>query len=214
MKLAARRTDRNHLLNIIFFLALLIFIVIAIYVYVYPENSFDRHVQERTRFLADPTLLPFWIRLTFFGSSQFLFSAWLIFILISIWQHKVRFGFSVAGLAIGSFLSVQLFKQIFQRHRPPTPMISDAINYSFPSGHSTSSFVFCAVIAYALWHSRVPRSLRIAGITLLILLACFTGLSRIVLDVHYPTDVAAGFCFGMLWTIAWYRFIHIPAMVT
>ena len=208
MKPAARRTDRNHLLNVIFFLALLIFIVIAVYVYVNPENRFDSHVQEQTRPLASPALLPFWIRLTFFGSVEFFFPAYLIFILISIWQRKIRFGLSVAGLAIGSFLSVQLLKQIFQRHRPPAPLIPNVIDYSFPSGHSTSSFIFCAVIAYALWHSRVPRSLRIAGITLLILLACSTGLSRIVLDVHYPTDVAAGFCFGTLWTIAWYRFIH------
>jgi undecaprenyl-diphosphatase len=208
MKPAAQPKDRDRLLNILFFLALLIFIVIAVCVYIYPENSFDRYVQEQTRPLESATLLPFWIRLTFFGSFEFLFPAWLIFILISIWQHKVRFGLSIAGLAIGGFLSVEVLKQIFQRHRPPIALIPSVIDYSFPSGHSTSSFIFCAALIYSFWHSMLPRSLRIAGMSLLILMTCFVGLSRIVLAVHYPTDVAAGFCFGILWVIGWYRFIH------
>ena len=94
------------------------------------------------------------------------------------------------------------------RHRPSTPLIPSLIDYSFPSGHSTSSFIFCAVLIYSLWHSAVSRSLLIAGISFLMILACSIGLSRIVLNAHYPTDVTAGFCFGALWSTGWYRFIH------
>jgi membrane-associated phospholipid phosphatase len=208
MKPATLRKDRGLLLNALFFLALLIFMAIAVCVYKYPENRFDRYVQEQAHPLASPALLPFWIRMTFFGSFEFLFPAWVIFILINVWQRKRRFGLSVAGVAIGGFLSVQLLKLIFQRYRPPTPLIPNFTDYSFPSGHSTSSFIFCAVLAYSLWHSMIPRSLRIIGMSLLILLTCSVGLSRIVLAVHYPTDVAAGFCLGMLWTIIWYRFVN------
>jgi membrane-associated phospholipid phosphatase len=206
MKPAARRTDRDRLLNALFFMALLIFIVIAVFVYIYPENLFDRYLQEQARPLATAALLPFWIRLTFFGSIEFLFPAWLIIILISVWQRKVRFGLSVAGVAIGGFFSVQILKQVFQLHRPFAPLIPNLVNYSFPSGHSTSSFIFCAVLAYSLWHTAVSRSLRVAGIILLTMLTLCIGLSRIVLNVHYPTDVTAGFCLGALWVIAWYRF--------
>jgi undecaprenyl-diphosphatase len=208
MKLADQFTDRNRLLNILFFLALLILLVIAVCIHIFPENRFDRYVQEKTHHLGSTPLLPFWINLTFLGSFEFLFPAWVIFIGISIWQRKIRFGLSVAGVAIGGFLSMELLKQIFQRHRPPTPLIPNIANYSFPSGHSTSSFIFCAVLTWSLWHSTVPRSVRIAGISFLMILAFFIGLSRIVLTVHYPTDVAAGFCFGTLWSIAWHRFIH------
>ena len=208
MKPAAQHPDRDRLLNALFFLALLIFILIAVFVHMYPENQFDKYIQEQMRPLAVPALLPFWIYLTFFGSFAFLFPAWLIFILISIWHRKIRFGLSVAGVAIGGFLSVQILKQIFQRHRPSTPLIPSLIDYSFPSGHSTSSFIFCAVLIYTLWHSSVSRSLRIAGISFLMILAFSIGLSRVVLNAHYPTDVTAGFCFGALWSIGWYRFIH------
>ena len=208
MKPAAQHPDRDRLLNALFFLALLIFILIAVFVHLYPENQFDRDIQEQMRPLAVPALLPFWIYLTFFGSFAFLFPAWLIFIVISIWQRKIRFGLCVAGVAMGGFLLTELLKQIFQRHRPSTPLIPNIANYSFPSGHSVSSFIFCAVLMWSLWYSKVPRSLRIAGITFLMILAFSIGLSRIVLEVHYPTDVAAGFCFGTLWIVVWYRFMR------
>jgi membrane-associated phospholipid phosphatase len=209
MKPAAQRKDRDHFLNALFFLALLIFIVIAVFVLVYPENGLDSYIQEQVSPLAQPPLFDFWIRISFFGSFEFLFPAYLVFIILNVWQRKVRFGLSVAAVAIGGFLSVQVLKLIFQRHRPPTPLIPNFTNYSFPSGHSTSTFIFCAVLIYSLWHIRVPRSLRISGISLLILLTCSVGLSRIVLVVHYPTDVAAGFCLGTLWIIAWFRFIKV-----
>lgn len=208
MNPAIQPKDRNRLLNVLFFGALLTFMVIAVLVHLYLENQFDSHIQELLRPLATPALLNFWIRVSFFGSFEFLFSAYLIFILFNVWKRKARFGLSVAGVAIGGFLSVQLVKMVVQRHRPPAPLVPNFTDYSFPSGHTASSFIFCAVLTYFLWHSNIPRSLKNAGIILLILLTCFTGLSRIVLAVHYPTDVAAGFCLGILWSISWYRFIQ------
>ena len=208
MKPAVQRKDRDRFLSALFFLALFIFMVTAVFVYVYPDNSLDRYVQDQTHTLASPALLLFWIRLTFFGSFEFLFPAYLIFILINVWRRKVRFGLSVAIVAIGGFLSVQILKQVIQRYRPATPLIPSVIDYSFPSGHSTSSCIFCAVLTWSLWHSKVSQSLRFTGMILLTLLACFIGLSRIVLTVHYATDVAAGFCLGIVWTIGWYRFVH------
>ena len=208
MRPAAQRSDYDRFLNVLFFLALLIFVLIAVFVHVYPDNLFDRFIQEQVRPLATPALLNFWIHISFFGSFEFLFPAYLIFIVLNVWKRRTRFGLSVAGLSIGGFLSVQVLKQIFQRHRPATPLVPNFTDYSFPSGHSTSSFIFCAVLAYSLWHMPWPRSLRIAGITFLMILTSATGMSRIALAVHYPTDVVAGFCFGMLWVIAWHRYIQ------
>jgi membrane-associated phospholipid phosphatase len=208
MKTVVQRTMHDRLLKLVFFGTLMVFILIAVLVHLYPENQFDRYIQELVHPLATPAWLSFWIRMTFFGSFEFLFPAYIIFILYCVWKHSSRFGLHVAGLAIGGFLSLQILKEVVQRQRPPMALIPDVTDYSFPSGHSASSLIFCALLSYSLWHSTTSRSVRIAGICLLSVLALLIGLSRIVLNVHYPTDVAAGFCFGMLWVVGWYKFFN------
>ena len=47
MKPATQRTDRDRLLSVLFFLALLILLVIAVCIHIFPENRFDRYVQEK-----------------------------------------------------------------------------------------------------------------------------------------------------------------------
>ena len=195
-------------LTALFFIAGLLFILIAVYVRVDPQNAFDRSVQGWFHPLATKEGLQLFIRITFFGSFEFLFPAYMVFILICIWQKKARYGLSVAGVALGGFLSEQLLKQVFQRHRPLMPLIPNVVDYSFPSGHTASSFIFCAVLTYSFWQASVSRPLRIAGLLFFGMLTLSIGLSRIILTAHYPTDVVAGFCFGMLWVIAWYRFVR------
>jgi membrane-associated phospholipid phosphatase len=208
MKPVVQSTMHDRLLKLVFFGTLMVFILIVVLVRLYPENQFDRYVQELVHPLATAALLSFWTRITFFGSFEFLFPAYVIFIILNVWQRRRRFGIPVAGLAISGFLSLQILKAVVQRQRPPMALIPDVTDYSFPSGHSASSLIFCAVLSYSLWHSTTSRSLRIAGICLLSVLALLIGLSRIVLNVHYSTDVAAGFCFGMLWIVGWYKFVN------
>ena len=70
-----------------------------------------------------------------------------------------------------------------------TPLVAKPIDYSFPSGHTGSSFA----AACAMYRS-LPKW---AGISLL-LLAVLIGLSRLYVGVHYPSDVLAGMLTGIL----------------
>ena len=73
---------------------------------------------------------------------------------------------------------------------------------SFPSGHSSLAF-YCACFLIFYLHKRgfIIRTLRIVipGISLVaIVLALFTGLSRVSDNKHHPTDVLAGSLVGAM----------------
>jgi undecaprenyl-diphosphatase len=69
---------------------------------------------------------------------------------------------------------------------------------SFPSGHATSSMVFFLALALALTvRSRWHRAAAGAAVTLSFLV----GTSRVMLGVHWPSDVIGGWAFGALWVM-------------
>lgn len=104
-----------------------------------------------------------------------------------------------------SFAGIQVvtavLKEVYDRARPdegsavPLPS-SDA----FPSGHASGAVVtFGVLAALAAEHwPRRSRELWIAAGGL----ALAVGLSRIALNVHYVTDVLAGWCLGIAWLSA------------
>lgn len=69
---------------------------------------------------------------------------------------------------------------------------------SFPSGHATSSMIFYLALALALTGHSHWRRLAAGGAVLLSLLI---GTSRVMLGVHWPSDVIGGWAFGLLWVL-------------
>jgi len=111
----------------------------------------------------------------------------------------VDLGFLLATFA-GSQIVVALLKAWFDRSRPDLgSAVALPSSASFPSGHATAgvaSLGAAAVLASERLSSRRARmwlwALVVAG-------GLAVGLSRIVLNVHYVTDVLAGWCLGLAW---------------
>lgn len=128
------------------------------------------------------------------------------FIVYRFWSRTSRWRLALYEAAILSgfvFLSVggtglltNLLKRFFGRGRPVVfdevgafdfqHVINDWTYQSFPSGHSTTAMATALVIGFLL-----PRFFR-----LFFVIALFTGISRVVVGDHYPTDVLAGFVIG------------------
>jgi undecaprenyl-diphosphatase len=94
-----------------------------------------------------------------------------------------------------------VLKEMFDRPRPDegsaVPLPSSD---SLPSGHASGAVVTFGVLA-ALGAERWPERARLLW-TGAALVALAVGASRVVLNVHFVTDVVAGFCLGLAWLAA------------
>ena len=92
---------------------------------------------------------------------------------------------------------VILQKDYFARLRPEENLRLVEVSYqSFPSGHASNSTI--AYVGLALLLFVDPEWRRVAVIAAMIL-ALLIGISRPMLGVHWPSDVVAGWAFGLLW---------------
>jgi undecaprenyl-diphosphatase len=63
------------------------------------------------------------------------------------------------------------------------------------------SFTFYGLLIYLVWQNVENRILSSILVTLLLITILFIGISRVYLEVHYATDVIAGFCMGLMWLV-------------
>ncbi len=103
-------------------------------------------------------------------------------------------------------LMVELLKHEVGRPRPTiVPHLVDASGLSFPSGHSAGSAATYLTLA-ALATQVVDReAVRRYLIAVALLLVGAIGVSRVYLGVHWPSDVLAGWSFGTLWALGWWK---------
>ncbi len=105
-------------------------------------------------------------------------------------------------LLVASFsgrLLVILEKAYFARLRPEENLRLVEVHYqSFPSGHAANSMI--AYLAIALLAFDNPQHRRWA-VAAALLLSFLIGTSRPILGVHWPSDVIAGWAFGLFWTL-------------
>jgi membrane-associated phospholipid phosphatase len=89
-------------------------------------------------------------------------------------------------------------KELANRARPTLEPIAETLGPSFPSGHSSTAAAFFAGAALVLGLGRSPRTRAlIAGAA--VGLAVAVAASRVLLAVHWTSDVVAGLALGWAW---------------
>lgn len=188
---------------LLFMVALFVVGFIAHEVLYEEEYELDRavaaYVSEQ---VVTPALTRFMRVMAFMASSTFLLPAYTlltIFYLV-IKQEKIL-GLGIALIGITGYIITHSLKNLFGRERPQDQLTEILTNFSFPSGHSVSAFLFYGLLVYLIWNTKLRRVVKIVIAIFLFVLAILIGCSRIYLGVHYTTDVIAGFCIGFAWLL-------------
>ncbi len=142
--------------------------------------------------------------LAFLGSPPTVVGIALVAALAGLVWKKVRGAAWTLPIAvIGAGIIIQSVKMVVQRPRPSLyPHLLKESGFSFPSGHSLIAMVVYGLLGYFALGLVKNQAGRLAIRIVTVLLVFLIGISRVYVQVHYPTDVLAGWTAGACWLIA------------
>ena len=183
----------------LFVAALLSFTYIAHEIFWDKEEELDHEFFQFLSPHSNSTLTNIMEIVTYDASSRFLQIGYALLVIGYLIQKNWKRAIEIAVIGLGGFVINYFMKLSFQRQRTPSPLIEPLQNFSFPSGHATSGFIFYGLLVYLILKSQLKQAYKFILGALLILIALLIGFSRIYLRLHYLSDVLAGFCIGFAW---------------
>ena len=120
----------------------------------------------------------------------------IVFLYFKYYKEATGLLLSVGGSAAVDFA----IKHFVARPRPMDTFIPAYVEsgYSFPSGHTTSAIALYGFLILLLWKSTATTNQKILGTFVGGIVILGVGFSRVLLGVHYPSDVFAGAVLGCL----------------
>lgn len=196
----------NNIKWIILFICLIGFLALA-------EDVFNKEIMNGdiigykfiSTFLISDFATPIAKFITNFGGAIFI-AVVAIFLAIIIKNKKIAISI-LANLVIITGLN-QLLKRILQRARPTEYRIIQETGYSFPSGHSMISMAFYGYLIYLIYKHVKNKYIKWISISLLSILICLIGISRIYLGVHYTSDVLGGFLISISYLVIYISVVN------
>ena len=182
----------------------LISLPLFIWVILYQNNwTTDVFLFLNQQFSVLPDL--FWTTLSLGGNGWFIFAILLPVIYVA---PRVIFSALLSGIITG--IVSNLAKSFFDTPRPAFVLDqasfhiieSPLLHSAMPSGHTMTAFAICTSIIFTI--SRQNRKY----VHLLWFLAIGTGLSRIAVGAHWPSDVLIGASFGIFCGLMGTSFIN------
>jgi undecaprenyl-diphosphatase len=144
---------------------------------------------------ASPRETGWTILLTHAGGAPFLLTVAGVGVLALLLQGKRSNALLLALTVLGGRLGVELIKLAVDRPRPAFDAHPVAVfSQSFPSGHAANSTITYLALALFAAPERWRRPAAVGAM----LLALAIGTTRPVLGVHWPSDVAGGWIYGLL----------------
>lgn len=165
----------------------------------FTSTNIDGIVSHYATLIATSSLYHVAFSVTKLGSSPFLIPFTLVSatVLIILYRH-VKQAIIILGATLSAYGLNELIKLIIKRERPSILATAHATGYSFPSGHAMISLVFYGLLLYYINKKISNKVIKICTSFLFIILIVSLGMSRIILNVHYISDVLSGFLCGFI----------------
>jgi len=161
----------------------------------------DESINQRIGPIRTDGMITVFIWITDLGGSAALIAVALVTTGL-LWAHCRRHMIAPLWLTIlGSQITTYAGKYVLVRQRPEFVTDIVAFTPSFPSGHATSSMAVYGFIAYIVARGLVTTRQRFEIIYWTAVLISLIGFSRMLLGLHYASDVAAGFLVGGFWLL-------------
>ena len=148
---------------------------------------------------AHPGLTSFAIALTTVGGAPGMIAILVLVAAVLGIRKQWKRALIFAAIVLGGRGVVELIKLALHRPRPafgPYPV--HVSSFSFPSGHAANSMITFLAIAMVV----VPARYRAIAVTAAVSLSGIIGATRPFLGVHWPSDVIAGWAFGIAWVVS------------
>ncbi|MDR3662752.1 MAG: phosphatase PAP2 family protein [Mycobacterium sp.] len=145
---------------------------------------------------------PGWVRgwkvfCTVFGPWTFQMIAAVVAIVALVRRQPRTAIFLLVAVELSGFVT-EIAKDLAHRARPLTALTHEP-TWSFPSGHALGTIAGALALCAVLRVTDLAWRRFVVGLCAVIVLA--VGVGRVVLNVHYPTDVLAGWLLGYLWIL-------------
>lgn len=161
----------------------------------------DEGINQRLSPLRTDGMISVFIWITDLGGSSTVVAVALVTTGL-LWAHRRRYMIAPLWLTIlGSQITTYAGKYVFARQRPE--FVTDVVAFtpSFPSGHATTAMAVYGFIAYIVASDLMTMRQRFELIYWTAVLISLVGFSRMLLGLHYASDVAAGFLVGGFWLL-------------
>jgi len=185
------------------YLAILIFAGVKLHGNI--KTGLDEKIRNYCDSLQNPVLFQIMGKITRLANIETIFIISFPLMLYLL-RHRDYVELTAIAISAGSaVILTQLIKLMFRRSRPAKKRRFNAFGYSFPSGHSTVGTAFYVIVVYVFSYGYRFFYLAMIGV---IILSLLIALSRIMLGVHWFSDVIAGVGLGLIcayWGIFFYN---------